>query len=59
MSNVFFPDRLSPQGFLNDLILSQIRSNTNPFNEMREIIYKYDFTKKLEGKSTYKQIMEM
>ena len=50
MSNIFFPDKLSPQGFLTDMILAQIRSNTKPFNDLNKIIYGYDFSKKTQNK---------
>jgi len=59
MSNVFFPDRLSTQGFLNDFILAQIRSNDFPFADkgdvkgLKSLIYGYDFIKKLKGKLFY------
>lgn len=50
MSNIFFPSRLSPQGFLNDLIAAQIHSKKAPFPKLKEIIYGHDFIKKTENR---------
>jgi len=52
-TNIFFPDKLSPQGFLTDMILAQMRSKSEPFSGvegLRAKIYGEDFSKVTENK---------
>ena len=49
-SNIFFPENLSPQGFLTDMITAQINSDSAPFPDLKKIIYQKDFTQKLSNK---------
>ena len=47
-TNIFFPQNLSPQGFLTDMILAQMRSPSAPFNGdegLKAKIYGEDFSK--------------
>ena len=47
-TNIFFPENLSPQGFLTDMILAQMRSDSAPFNGdkgLKARIYGEDFSK--------------
>ena len=46
MSNIFFPENLSPQGYLTDMILGQMRSRKAPFPDFRKLIYSYDYSDK-------------
>ena len=46
-TNIFFPQNLSPQGFLTDMILAQMRSPSAPFNGptgLKAKIYGEDFS---------------
>jgi flagellar motility protein MotE (MotC chaperone) len=47
-TNIFFPENLSPQGFLTDMILAQMRSPSGPFSGptgLKAKIYGEDFSK--------------
>ena len=47
-TNIFFPENLSPQGFLTDMILAQMRSPSAPFSGsagLKAKIYGEDFSK--------------
>ena len=46
MSNIFFPENLSPQGYLTDMLLGQMRSPKGPFPKFKELIHGFDYAKK-------------
>ena len=51
--NIFYPEKLSPQGFLTDFITAQIHSNAAPFPELKQIIYQNDFLSKVNNKLVF------
>ena len=50
MSNIFFPENLSPQGYLTDMLLGQMRSGVKPFPDFKKLIYGYDFGERTGNK---------